>query len=252
MLSLILPFAFIFGICIGSFLNVLIYRIPNNIGVSKGSSFCPNCNHNLYWADLVPVVSYIVLLGKCNYCKKPISFRYPFVEFLTGVLFALSFFIYGFSLNAFVYCIVSACLVSLAFIDFDETYIPDRFNITIFICGLILLIFTKDITILDRIIGLFAISVPLLIVSKVSDGMGEGDVKLFAACGLLLGWKLILLTMLMSSVMAALVGVFLIVTKKANGKTAIPFGPYIAVAVAISYLFGNNIITWYLRLLNVI
>ena len=252
MLSLILPFAFIFGVCIGSFLNVLIYRIPNNIGVSKGSSFCPSCNHNLSWADLVPVVSYIVLLGKCNYCKKPISFRYPFVEFLTGILFTLTFLVYGFSLNAFIYCIVSACLVSLAFIDFDETYIPDRFNIIIFVCGLVLLIFTKDITILDRIIGLFAMSVPLFIIAKLSDGMGEGDVKLFAACGLLLGWKLILLTMLISSVLAALVGGLLIATKKANGKTAIPFGPYIAVADAISYLAGNNLINWYLKLLHVI
>ncbi len=252
MLSLILPFAFIFGVCIGSFLNVLIYRIPNEIGVSKGSSFCPSCNHNLSWADLVPIVSYIVLLGKCNYCKKPISFRYPFVELLTGVLFLLSFLIYGFSLNAFIYCIVSACLVSLAFIDLDETYIPDRFNIIIFACGLILLIFTRDISVLDRIIGLFAISVPLFIIAKISDGMGEGDVKLFAACGLLLGWKLILLTMLVSSVVAALVGGMLLITKKADRKTAIPFGPYIAAAVAISYLFGGNIINWYLKLLHVI
>ncbi len=251
MTELILPFAFLFGISIGSFLNVLIYRIPNEMGVMKGSSFCPNCSHSLQWSDLVPVVSFIVLLGKCRYCKKSISFRYPFVELLTGILFTLCFWVYGFSLYAFVFCVVSACLVSLTFIDIDETYIPDRFHVIIFLCGLVLLVFTGELSLWDRLIGLVCISAPLYALSRLTGGIGEGDVKLFAACGILLGWKLILLTMLFASVAAALVGVILMITKQADRKTAIPFGPYIAASVAVSFLVGNNLIEWYLEILHI-
>ncbi len=241
-------YVILFGFIIGSFLNVVIYRIPLKLSVVKGYSFCPKCNKRLTILDLVPLFSYIFLLGKCRYCKEKISFRYPLVETLNALFYLLIYLAYGFSVETLIYFIVSSCLVSLSFIDIDKKIIPDRFQIIIGICAIILLIFSNNISPLDRVIGLFIISVPFLIIA-LFGGMGEGDVKLFAVCGFLIGWKLILLSMLISSIVAAIVGIYLMIVKKADKKSEIPFGPYIALAVLVSILFGENIINAYLSLI---
>ena len=239
------------GLAIGSFLNVLIYRIPLEISASKGNSFCPKCNHKLIWLDLFPVFSYIFLRGKCRYCKAPISFRYPFVEILNAVCYLAIYLSFGLNLTSICYAVFCTSLIVLAFIDIDHKFIPDRFHVIIAICGILLMFFAKDISWLDRVIGLFAISVPLYIIVLITGGMGEGDVKLFAVCGFLLGWKLILLTMLLSSIFAAVIGIILMVNKKATRKTELPYGPYIAFASIICLLFGNNLINSYLSLFKI-
>lgn len=241
-------YIFVFGLVIGSFLNVVIYRTPLKLSIAKGFSFCPKCNERLTILDLVPLFSYIFLLGKCRYCKEKISIRYPLVESLNALFYLLIYLVYGFSILTPIYFIASSCLISLAFIDFDCKIIPDRFQIIIGICGILLLIFSNNISWLDRVIGLFAISVPFFVIAMFG-GMGEGDVKLFAVCGFLIGWKLILLSMLISSIIAAIVGISLIIAKKAEKKSEIPFGPYIALAVLISILAGDNIIKAYLSLI---
>ena len=238
----------IIGLAIGSFLNVLIYRIPIKLSVSKGNSFCPKCNHKLIWLDLFPVFSYLFLGAKCRYCKAPISFRYPFVEVLNAVCYMGIYLMFGFNIASICYAVFCTSLIVLAFIDIDHKIIPDRFNIIIGICGILLLFFTHDITWLDRVIGFFAISIPILIISLISGGMGEGDIKLFAVCGFFLGWKLILLTMLFASIFAAIFGIILMINKKATGKTEMPFGPYIAMAAIVSLFFGNGLLNSYLSL----
>lgn len=239
------------GLAIGSFLNVLIYRIPLKISAVKGNSYCPNCEHKLNWLDLFPVFSYLFLRGKCRYCKEKISFRYPLVELLNGACWLTIYFIFGLNVNSLIYALVCSCLITLAFIDIDHKIIPDRFHIIIGVCGIISVFTYQNLPLLDRIIGLFAVSLPLFLVFIFYGGMGFGDVKLFAVSGFLLGWKLILLTILVSSVLGAIFGITLILRKKAGGKSEIPFGPFIAFAIIICLLVGNNIISFYLRFLGV-
>lgn len=239
------------GLAIGSFLNVLIYRIPLKISAVKGNSYCPNCEHKLNWLDLFPVFSYIFLLGKCRYCKEKISFRYPLVELLNGSCWLIIYLVFGLNINSLLYALVCSCLITLAFIDIDHKIIPDRFHIIIGACGIISVFTNQNLPLLDRVIGLFAVSVPLLLIVIFIGGMGMGDVKLLAVSGFLLGWKLILLTMLVSSVIAAAFGIYLMITKKASRKSEIPFGPYIAFAVIICLLVGNNMISLYLNFLGV-
>lgn len=258
---LIKGYVFLIGLIIGSYLNVLIYRIPLKISTSKGFSFCPKCNHKLGWLDLFPLFSYIFLGARCRYCKEKISFRYPAIEALNAILYLIVFLKFapeltsgtattssiltGMGITAIYFIVISSLLV-LTFIDIDHKIIPDRFHIIIGICAIALVFLTNDLTIWERIIGFFAISVPIYIIALLTNGMGEGDVKLFAVCGLLLGWKLILLTMLFASFIAAIYGLVLILAKKAKGKSEIPFGPFIALAVTVCIFAGNNIIDLYI------
>lgn len=235
------------GLSIGSFLNVLIYRLPKKISIAKGSSFCPNCNHKLSWLDLFPVLSFVFLFGKCKYCKDKISTRYPLIELLNAVFYYLIYLKYGLSLLSIAYAIICSCLIVLSFIDIDHKIILDRFHIIIGVLAIATVFLTPQLTITERIIGTFAISLPIFFIAWLTGGMGMGDVKLLAVCGFLLGWKQILLTMIIASVAAALVGVFLIYINKAGKKSEIPFGPFIALAVLICILAGNEIINFYLN-----
>jgi leader peptidase (prepilin peptidase)/N-methyltransferase len=262
---LIKAYVFLIGLIIGSYLNVLIYRIPLKISTSKGFSFCPKCNHRLSWLDLFPLFSYVFLGAKCRYCKDSISFRYPAIESLNAVLYFLVYLKFAPDLTSStatqfsvltdmgvvaIYFLIISSLVVLTFIDIDHKIIPDRFHIIIGACAIALIFLTNDLTIWERIIGFFAISVPIYIIALLTNGMGEGDVKLFAVCGLLLGWKLILLTMLIASLIAAVYGLILIVAKKAKGKSEIPFGPFIAFAVTICIFVGNDIINLYISFIT--
>lgn len=236
----------VIGLIIGSFLNVLIYRIPLKLSSIKGYSFCPKCNHRLNWIDLFPLFSWIFLGAKCRYCKAKISFRYPLVEVLNSLCYLAVYLKFGLSIQTAIYLIVLSSLITLAFIDIDHFIIPDRFHIIILVSAIILAIFTRELSIIERIIGLFAVSLPIYIIALITGGMGEGDVKLFAALGFLLGWKLILTTMLFASISAAIIGITLMALKKANKKTEIPFGPYIVLGSIISLFFGNELINLYL------
>lgn len=262
---LIKAYVCLIGLIIGSYLNVLIYRIPLKIPTSKGFSFCPKCNHKLSWLDLFPLFSYIFLGAKCRYCKDRISFRYPAIEALNAILYFLVFLKFAPDLTSgtatttsiltgmgvtSIYFVILSSLVVLTFIDIDHKIIPDRFHIIIGVCAIALFFLTKDLTVWERIIGFFAISVPIYIIALLTNGMGEGDVKLFAVCGLLLGWKLILLTMLIASFIAAIYGLILIVAKKAKGKSEIPFGPFIALAVTVCIFIGNDIINLYVSFIT--
>ena len=210
---------FLFGIVIGSFLNVLIYRLPIGLDFKKGSSFCPKCEHDLKWYDLVPLFSYIFLRGKCRYCKAKISPQYPVVEAFNGIMYVLAFlFLCGGKLmpELLGYCIILSCLIVLSWTDFQHNIIPDSMWICILIGGIEL--FVCDIVkngflwtstnnrlgLLERIIGFFLVSGVLLILGliftklKGVDAIGGGDIKLMAAAGFVLGWQ--------STILATVIG----------------------------------------------
>ena len=256
---LIYFFVCLFGLCFGSFLNVVIYRLPNNMNLSKPASHCPNCNYKLKWYDNIPVLSYIILGGKCRSCKEKISPRYMLVELLTMVLTVVCYIKYSDNLLLFfLTSILFMVFICIFFIDLKHYIIPDSLNLCILILGVISL-FTKfeygrfSIGWEDKLIGFaFGIGIILLvfIIEKLlkKEIIGGGDLKLITAIGLFLGWGLTLLGILFGSIIACIVEIPLSYNKKLREAHVLPFGPYLVSGFAISLLFGLNVLEWYFSL----
>lgn len=241
----------LYGIIIGSFLNVCIYRIPKNESVVKVNSHCMSCGNRIKWYDLVPLASFLILRGKCRYCKTKLSWQYPIVEFSTGVLYALIAVFVGFDsvdsiIKTVLYCLCSSALLALSVIDWRSFEIPIAFNIFIGILGIIRLL-----TDLEHwyvyIIGLFSVSGFLYILYIITNGrgIGGGDVKLMAAAGLLVGWKYILLSLVLGCVLGSVIHLALM--KIQNKERVLAFGPYLSAGIFISMIMGDQIISWYLN-----
>lgn len=242
-------FIFAFGLMIGSFLNVCIYRIPKKESFVTGRSHCMACGAPIKWYDLIPVLSYLLLRGRCRNCGSKISLRYPAVELTNAIIYLLTYSAYGLSLTSLFFAVSASALVIAAFIDYDTMEIPNGIVIFIFIIGCFAMIFSRNIPFYERIIGLFAVSVPLFIAALVSKGgMGGGDIKLAAAAGLLLGYKNALLSLLLASVLGSVFGLLMIKFKNKSLKTAIPFGPFLSAAFIFSSLYGTGLINAYLSL----
>ena len=184
----------VFGILIGSFLNVCIYRIPKNENIVVVNSHCMTCGKQIKWYDLVPLISFLMLGGKCRYCKTKLSLQYPVVEAANGLLYGIIVFVNGFNIESILYCLCSSALLALSVIDWRTFEIPDRINVFIAVLGVLTVILDFDHWAV-HVIGMFAVSVFLLIVYLVTAGagIGGGDIKLSAVCGLFLGYKLVLL-----------------------------------------------------------
>ncbi len=236
---------FIYGILIGSFLNVLIYRIPKKENFVKTRSHCMSCGYQLKWYDLVPLFSWLALGGKCRKCKTKISVQYPLIEGLNGVLYLAVFAKYGFSVDSLVYCLLFSALLALSVIDFRTYEIPVGFNYFILALGLIN-VFMNLSNWLEYVIGLLAVSAVLTILYYASKGraIGGGDVKLMAATGLLIGWKLNVLAFLLGCILGSVIH---IIRMKVSGEDhVLAMGPYLAAGVAIAVMFGNEFLSWYL------
>lgn len=247
---------FIFGITIGSFLNVLIYRLPKGEDVVKVDSHCMSCNHKLSPLDLIPIFSWLFLGGKCRYCKSKISPQYPIIEFINGSMYVLIFlFICNGKLGLALlgYCAVFSALLVTAVIDWRTMEIPDSMWITVLV-GAIAVYIDEIIKngfdwhcLVERVIGFFAASGVLFILALITKGgMGGGDIKLMAACGFLLGWKVVLLALVMGGVIGTLYLIILAVKNKGKVPRAVPFGPHLALAVVICMFVGEQIMRWYL------
>lgn len=247
---------FVFGICIGSFLNVLVYRIPLGLDFKKGSSFCPTCKHELKWYDLFPLFSWLFLGGKCRYCKAKISPIYPIGESITGIMFVLSY-VFGtgcqLKLALLGYFMICAALFVTFCIDYKHMFIPDSMWITVLLGGIVIYVDSlitggwdkKELT--SRIIGALIVSVLFYLIAYIKpDAMGGGDIKLMFAAGFALGSVKVVFSLLV----AGLVGtVYLLITnslKKENMKKQVPFGPHLAVGIFTALIFGDSIIKWYL------
>lgn len=234
----------IFGLMIGSFLNVCIFRIPKGETIVTIPSHCTSCNHKLSWYDLFPLFSYLFLGGKCRYCKAKISPQYPLIEFLNMVLWVSVYCLNG-GLNpmTIVYCCFFSALLVLSVIDIREGIVPDRINLFIFVLGIIAVVLDLN-SWASHIIGAFVISVPLLIPLFIK-GMGGGDLKLFAAAGFFVGWKLNLVAFILACLIGAVYCIFIVIKNKATGKTAVRFVPFIAAGFYIAVFWGESLIEWY-------
>lgn len=250
---LIFIFVFAFGTIIGSFLNVVIYRLPRNISIVFPFSHCPKCGHKLRWYENIPVISYIFLKRKCSKCKTSISLRYPIVEILTGLSASLSYLKWGISIDFAFNFVFLALVIAISFIDLDFKIIPDELNLIGFLSGLIYSAIRADFSIIDALLGslvgagfLFTIAY-LYLKFRGIEGLGMGDVKLLAFFGSYLGLFGSLFVIFMGSVLGAIVGLILAYINKTEDKAKfeIPFGPYLSIAAVLYLFFGETIKNWY-------
>lgn len=252
---MILVMVILFSIIIGSFYNVCIHRIINGESVLYPSSYCPNCGHSLAPLDMIPILSYIFLLGRCRYCKQKISFRYPIVEMITPILAIFLYNSYGLSLKFVCYFIFEGILITISFIDIQYQIIPN-FMISIgLLFGLLFAMMNISVGFIDGLLGLAVGSGSLLMVALVAllifkkEGMGGGDIKLLGVIGLFLGWKLTLLTLLFSIYIGGIFSVFLLLFRLKTREEYIPFAPFISIASFSALLWGENVVQWYLSVL---
>lgn len=246
----ILAFVTILGIMFGSFLNVLIYRIPKKEEFVKTSSHCMSCGHKLAWYDNIPLFSWITLGGKCRYCKEKISIQYPIVELFNGLVWLFVFVVNGISVDSILICALASGLIPLSVIDWRTYEIANGFHF--YFAALALVRIALDYTNwATYIIGFFCVSLVLLAIYLASGGraIGGGDVKLMAACGLFVGWKNIILALGIACVVGSIIHIARMKITKADHVLAM--GPYLALGIFIASLFGNQIISWYLSLLMV-
>lgn len=242
-------YCFIIGACIASFVNVVVWRLPQKLDFVKGRSFCPNCHHTLAWYDLFPVLSWLFLKGKCRYCHNTISMRYPCVEVLGGLLGMLSLYAYGLSWDCVFVFIIFMILLTISLIDHDIMIIPDELQLVLCIPVLALVFLNQDVTLMERIIGCLLVSLPMLLLTYViPDCFGGGDIKLMFIGGFLLGWSYTLLAMFIAILLAGSYAVYLLLRKKADRKAHIAFGPYLCIGIATSLCFGTELIHWYVSL----
>lgn len=250
----------ILGLCVGSFLNVVIYRLPNGINLAKPASHCPKCNNPIKWYDNIPVLSYLILGGKCRHCKEHISIRYTIVELLNALLWVGSVLMFW-SRNipyTITVCIACSILICIFFIDLEHMIIPDSLQLCLLACA-IAMIFTEwdpdntwDVKLYGLLVcgGLFVVIHYGALILFKKEAIGGGDVKLFAILGLMLGLSNSILMLIISTVLASIVLLLVKVIKKFNKDKEYPFAPFIVIAAIISIFFGYYIVTGYLDLIR--
>lgn len=247
----ILVVFFIYGIIIGSFLNVCIYRIPKKESIVKVRSHCMSCGYQLKWYDLIPLFGWLVYGGKCRKCGRRISLQYPLIEALNGILYVVIFSVHGFDtvgamVGSLLYCLMTSALLALSIIDWRTYEIPFGFNVFIFFLGVVRLVLDIQ-NWPEYLIGMFAVSLFLELLFWVSGGraIGGGDIYLMAAAGLLLGWKLIILAFALGCIIGSVIHV--IRMKFFAADRVLAMGPYLAVGIWVAALWGQTMIDGYLR-----
>lgn len=237
----------LFGMMIGSFLNVCILRIPKGESIVTAPSHCMACGKKIKWYELIPVFSWLLLKGRCSGCKSPISAQYPLVEAVTGVLYASIYYRFGISVESLLYMSMTSALLALSVIDFRTYEIPQGFNIFLLIVGGLRVATDLDNWLL-YLIGFFAVSVFLLLIFLITGGrgIGGGDIKLMAVCGLILGWKLIIVAFIVGCVLGSILHLIRMAVKKEGAVLA--FGPYLSLGIFIAAMWGEQILNAYLGL----
>ncbi len=242
------------GTIIGSFLNVCIYRIPQKQSIVFPSSSCPHCKHALGVFDLFPILSHILLQGKCRYCSAKISIQYPIIELINGLLYGMLFITFGASIEMFFYSLLCSLLLVVFMIDLKTQLIPNTLTLFGLIVGILFrvtqaVLLASNIPLMEGSLGFLAGAVPLFIIIVLSrGGMGAGDLKLMAVVGLFLGSSLTLLTLFYASITGGVVALFLLILKKKGRKSTIPFGPFLVLGTYISIFVGQQVWSWYLSL----
>lgn len=239
---------FLYGIVIGSFLNVCIYRIPKKESLLP-HSHCTSCGSKLHWYDMFPVFSYIILRGRCRNCKAKISLQYPLIEAFNGISYLIVFMANGISMESVLYCLMASALIVISVIDERTFEIPAVLNLFLLVLGVIFCIFDSA-NLLEHLLGMVSVSLVLYLLYVVSGGraIGGGDVKLMGAAGLIVGWKLIILAFFAGCILGAFFHVLRMRFGKAEHMLAM--GPYLSAGIFISALWGNRMIGWYLGCLG--
>ena len=246
----------VFGLCVGSFLNVCIYRIPVSKSIVYPGSMCPTCGTAIRYYDNIPLLGYFWLGGKCRQCRSPISIRYPLIELLTGTVALGLFLKYGVSIETLIYFAFACVLIVITFIDIDYRIIPDRISLPGIVVFFLAAMAVPSMNWLDALLGVVIGGGSLFLVAFVyhlltrKEGMGGGDIKLLAMIGAFIGWQGVLFTIFVASAVGTLSGVLVMLHQKKGLKLAIPFGPFLSIG-AIAYVFmGPELISWYFNLLR--
>jgi len=238
---------FIIGACIGSFLNVCIYRLPREQSVVYNPSHCPGCGRRLGVLDLVPLLSYVLLKGRCRYCNEKISARYPLVELITALFFVVAYQFWGWQWQTVAMWVFFAVLITASAIDYQHKIIPDEIIVAGFVLGLPLVFLAGSSKLVDGLIGFFVAGLLFLIIAVVSKGgMGGGDIKLSALMGLFLGWPGIIVALFSSFLLGGLSSITLMALGLRGRKDVVPFGPYLALGGVVAAFCAEWIIRWYL------
>ncbi|HHV12649.1 MAG TPA: prepilin peptidase [Clostridiales bacterium] len=238
---------FLYGILIGSFLNVCIYRIPRKENIVTTRSHCMSCGYQLKWYDLVPLFSFLLLGGRCRNCGTKLSWQYPLVELLNGLLYIIIFLANGFNAVSVIYCLVTSALLVLSFIDFKTFEIPPGINFFIGILG----VFRMALDGTDwmkYVLGACSVSAFLMVLFWITrgKGIGGGDIKLMAASGLVLGWQWNVLAFIWGCLFGSVIHIIRMKLSKADRTLA--FGPYLSMGIFCSMLYGEAFLEWYLRI----
>lgn len=271
------PIVFVYGICIGSFLNVVIYRLPRNESLVKRSSHCPKCGEKIRWYDNIPLISWLIILrGKCRGCHQPISKRYPIVEALNGIVYVITFAVLDFNLKTVLYCFFFSILICLGFIDWDTMEMDLPLLGLIVLLAVPLLVFGilpsetiwklpeffqfEDVSLVSHLIGGVCVSVPFFLIGELSGwcfrkfkgsdvrrGIELGDTLIMGAGGLMLGWKAAVMSAFMGIVLAAIGG---LINKFRSGESKFAFGPFLAMGLFLGALFGASLMDWYIALVT--
>lgn len=239
------------GLCVGSFLNVCIHRLPSRTSIVFPASRCPACGQALSWTDNIPVVSYAALRGRCRYCRVPISVRYPIVEMLTCAVFVLHWFVFGPTPLLVVRLAFACALIVLFAIDLEHQILPNVITLPGIVVGFVSSLFFPPgpvMSLAGIALGgglLWAIAEAWYRIRKV-EAMGFGDVKMLAMVGAFLGVKLVMLTFVLSSLVGGVVATVLVVTRRADMATKVPYGTMLAAAALVASLYGERLVDWYL------
>lgn len=247
---IVFSYIFLLGIIVGSFLNVCICRIPKEEDIVVTRSHCMSCGYTLKWLDLIPIFSWVALRGRCRQCGEKVSLQYPLVECLNGILWVVTFIRCGFSVNTVLICLMISALLVLSVIDFRTYEIPFGINMFIFIIAAVHAAMNfQDIG--EYILGSVSISGGLMLLFVISKGraIGGGDVKLMAAAGLMLGFRLILLSFFLGCFYGSVIH---IIRMKTSGEGhVLSMGPYLSMGIVTGVWFGNEVINWYLSILTI-
>lgn len=239
---------FLYGIIIGSFLNVCIYRIPRGKSIVFSRSYCTSCNYKLSWRELIPILSYVLLNGKCKCCKYSISIIYPIVELAMGLLYLYFYMMFGFSVEFFKICFLISIFIIIAIIDFQTKFIYTSTTLLCAIGGIVFICinyFNNNIGFIDNIIGAIIGGSVIGIISIITKAMGEGDIEVAALSGLFLGVEKILIVLFFSFLIGGGMGTFLLINKHKSRKSEIAFAPFLVTATLIAIVFGEKIIKIY-------
>jgi leader peptidase (prepilin peptidase)/N-methyltransferase len=254
--SFLILYSILFGLVLGSFVNVCIYRIPLKKSIISPPSTCPDCGQRIRFYDNIPLISYAFLLGRCRHCRNRIPLSYPAVELLVGFMSLALFIRYGLSFQYILFLLFISALITISFIDLRHKIIPDVISLPGIIVGFSVSFFLGSINWLDSLIGIISGGGSLFLVGFVyklltgREGMGGGDVKLLAMIGAWMGWRSLPFVVLLSSLIGAVIGIAFILLSGKGLRFRIPFGPFLSLGALLYFFFGSELTTFYFRLLG--